>query len=664
MATKRIITGLVIIIVIAVAVDAMLFATKRRIVTIPGQQPAQVSLVSQSTLAKLPVADDSKIDTSHVASGLTPPTNKWFSGLALEKTPEPVFPMPLSFAPTAGGFTLGLPALSVKANTIFGENNPAVTVAISGAKSYKVTRYDEVSVDLTYYDRSDKALGAVTIAEGSPYVFYKSMSNATLSATMNGATESSANIQAKIGNAIYHTVASNGATQSAKNGMVTQTVSSGALLTYYAIPVGQGDDLATNAGNAVNGTTVSYSTDGNKSKTHIHYETVNGKPTTISTLPHQSAAASTLTYTSIYGTMNVMANTNDLSFDVPAVTVKSQLDIGKLSTDQKSQIDAQLKIDAQKLNFQEDTYGGGKALYRAAQLLDIAEQLHDQTVATSLRNSLELELSIWYTPNNNPMTAKTFYHNTIIHGIVGSTASFGSEQFNDHHFHYGYFIYASSIVSKYDPAFMKKYEPMVNLLVADIANYKSGEGLPLRRMYDPYFSHSWASGSAPFADGNNQESSSEAINAWTAVSLWAGVTNNSSLADEAKWLLGGETASAQAYYLNSPNQSGYNHSIVSLNWGGKRDYATFFSDAPASMLAIQLIPMNPTGQGMPTSRIAAQLKEAVPTGNYNVSLGDYLIMYEGLIDKNKALQLAKTQSDQYIDTADSRTYLLAWLMTV
>ena len=40
-------------------------------------------------------------------------------------------------------------------------------------------------------------------------------------------------------------------------------------------------------------------------------------------------------------------------------------------------------------------------------------------------------------------------------------------------------------------------------------------------VFDPYRGHSWASGPSPFASGNNQESSSEAVAAWNGLALWA-----------------------------------------------------------------------------------------------------------------------------------------------
>ncbi len=215
-----------------------------------------------------------------------------------------------------------------------------------------------------------------------------------------------------------------------------------------------------------------------------------------------------------------------------------------------------------------------------------------------MQQKLRTELITWLKPGDGRVK-KVFYYDTKIKGIVGETVSFGSQEFNDHHFHYGYFIYAASILAKYDNEFKEQYSPAVNLLVADIANIKQEDSFPLRRTFDPYFGHSWASGSSPFNDGNNQESVSEALNAWTAVELWANETSNDTLLQEANWMLSNEYQSALSYWVDydmnkAPYAQNYTHTISPLNWGGKRDYATFFSGEPSAMLGILLIPMNPT----------------------------------------------------------------------
>jgi endoglucanase Acf2 len=241
---------------------------------------------------------------------------------------------------------------------------------------------------------------------------------------------------------------------------------------------------------------------------------------------------------------------------------------------------------------------------------------------------------------------------------------------NDHHFHYGYFIYAASILARYDERFLRENRAAVDLLVADIANYRTGEGLPLRRSFDPYFGHSWASGSAPFADGNNQESTSEAINAWVACTLWARLTQDADLELQARWMLSNESTAASSYWLNidvsqAPFDKKYTHSLISLNWGGKRDYSTFFSPAANAKLGILLIPMNPTMRNVlnyGTSVIKKHVAEATG-GNNNVQFGDYILMYDTGLDSTAKLSAAKALPTEYIDGANSRSYLYAWILS-
>ena len=41
--------------------------------------------------------------------------------------------------------------------------------------------------------------------------------------------------------------------------------------------------------------------------------------------------------------------------------------------------------------------------------------------------------------------------------MVGLTPSFGSDEYNDHHFHYGYFLYAAGVLAANDPALAKQW---------------------------------------------------------------------------------------------------------------------------------------------------------------------------------------------------------------
>ena len=107
--------------------------------------------------------------------------------------------------------------------------------------------------------------------------------------------------------------------------------------------------------------------------------------------------------------------------------------------------------------------------------------------------------------------------------------NFGNGFYNDHHFHYGYFIYSAAVVANYDLAWGRKHFQEVLLLIRDIANPSiHDKNFPAFRHKDWFLGSSWASGiatlgGAPYINGRNQESSSEAIHAYEAIALYGSV---------------------------------------------------------------------------------------------------------------------------------------------
>jgi endo-1,3(4)-beta-glucanase len=351
----------------------------------------------------------------------------------------------------------------------------------------------------------------------------------------------------------------------------------------------------------------------------------------------------------------------------------TSLDLSRLDQSQKDELRGTLAQDvASSAALPADTYFGGKALYRLANLLTLADQLGDTALAKTASTTLSAALRQWTDPARcKTSTERCFVYDPKIKGLVGLAASFGSEQFNDHNFHYGYFLYAASVAAAHDTALRTAITPVMNLLAADLASSGSSRYFPDRRGFDAYAGHSWASGYSPFADGNNLESSSEAVSAWNGLALWSGVTGNDALTKEAVWMLSSEAASGKAYWTNfdaaDPVYTGYQHSVVSLNWGGKREYSTWFSAEANAKLGIQLIPMSPASSYLAgdSARIAKNVSEAT-AGGYSVQFGDYLLMYSALGGSGQAkaaLATARQLPEKYIDDGNSRSYLLAWIMS-
>jgi endoglucanase Acf2 len=221
----------------------------------------------------------------------------------------------------------------------------------------------------------------------------------------------------------------------------------------------------------------------------------------------------------------------------------------------------------------QDTYYAGKFLSKAANLIPVLNHAasYDQSNAQNrdnMINKLKTQLQTWY---GGQSSAKYFGYNSQDSnrwgGIIGVPYSFGSENYNDHNFHYGYFVYASAILAMFDPDFAKssEYKGMVDLLVKDYANPPAFSGVndpnfPTLRNFDVYEGHSWASGdgggSGVFGDdGINQESSSEAMNSWAAVILWGMVTNNQKFIDLGIYGYVTEYSAVREYYFDTSAQN-------------------------------------------------------------------------------------------------------------
>lgn len=83
-----------------------------------------------------------------------------------------------------------------------------------------------------------------------------------------------------------------------------------------------------------------------------------------------------------------------------------------------------------------------------------------------------------------------------------SGADFGNTYYNDHHFHYGYFIYCAAVIGHIDPTWIPANKDYVNTLVRDIANPSvQDKFFPVSRMFDWYHGHSWAHGLFETLDG-------------------------------------------------------------------------------------------------------------------------------------------------------------------
>jgi endo-1,3(4)-beta-glucanase len=633
----------------------------------PGQNVLSAQEIAHTAHA-LPQRSTKALPPTRLADGLTPPTNRWFSGLVFGDAPNPVFPLPLAFSLDKTGFGFGLPQVVASATSVVGSHQNDVAVTVPGVADQIVSAYDDASFTLSSRDSSGHELGRTVVAEGSPFIGH--------TATRSERLHTSVTWQQQGSDRVWTTTTSTGDyALKVTGGTVSGTdvsLDSGGTATFFPVPKGHDASGLAALAAPVSATRTTYDVGQRQVTTSLSYG--RGDTAFVAT-PAQVAglgdgiSCDLGSFPSVYGDLRV-CHGPALSWSVPRATASAGLDLSGLSSSDRKTLATQVAQDvAQSPAAPADTYFGGKWLYRQAQLLDLADQVGADQAAATAQTRLVQALSQWTQVGGcRSRGDRCFVYDPRWHGVVGQTPSFGSDEFNDHHFHYGYFLYAAGVLATHDPSVVGRLRPVMDLLAADIAGGRDTGITPRLRVFDVYAGHSWASGTSPFADGNNQESSSEAVNAWAGLSLWASATKNKRLGLEAAWLLSSEASSARRDWTEPAVPSGFDHHVFGINWGGKRDYATWFSPAPSAILGIQLIPMSPSSSylaGDP-GRIATNVREVTDASGFHGPLGDYVLMYSALAGGSaaeSALHTAEQQPADAIDDADSRSYLLAFLMS-
>jgi endoglucanase Acf2 len=205
---------------------------------------------------------------------------------------------------------------------------------------------------------------------------------------------------------------------------------------------------------------------------------------------------------------------------------------------------------AQKTTYGGDTYWGGKDLQQLGDYMMIAKQIGDTTAEAKLESSLRTALTDWYTYTAGESEHFFAFYPTW-KALIGFGDSYGSAQFNDNHFHYGYFAVASALLGAVDPTWAAQYGQMATMVVQEYSNWdRSSTTFPYLRTFGVWEGHSNAGGvSSP--GGNNQESSSEAIQSEAGEFLLGSVLGDKQMQATGAMEYVTERAAVREYYQNA-----------------------------------------------------------------------------------------------------------------
>ena len=321
-----------------------------------------------------------------------------------------------------------------------------------------------------------------------------------------------------------------------------------------------------------------------------------------------------------------------------------------------------------------DSYYEGKRLGKLATLSGIADSLDAQELQDQFLDEIKTRLENWFTSTPGE-DAPQFYFDSNWGTLIGSKPSFESDHdLNDHHFHYGYFIRAAAEIARNDPEWAAAWAPMVNLLIRDFASPDRDDNLfPYVRCFDMYAGHSWASGHAKFGDGNNQESSSESMNAWYGVMLWGEATGDKRLRDLGAFLFNTERTSVEEYWFDVSGTNfpaDYPNEAVGMVWGGKGAFGTWFSGKIDAIHGINWLPFTPASMYMGRNRDYVKrshdrVVEKRKKGNdYNNGWGDLLVMFGSLNDPSIGATYLDSTPDCKLEGGNSHAFMYHWIHTL
>ncbi|TKA34067.1 hypothetical protein B0A50_00047 [Salinomyces thailandicus] len=359
-----------------------------------------------------------------------------------------------------------------------------------------------------------------------------------------------------------------------------------------------------------------------------------------------------------------------------------------LSDDAKARIQeialSELSQNVQEQTNQGSLYFDGKALAKFAMICYAAQDLADNK--TLSQSGLMKVKEAFAVHVNNEMTSPLVYdqvwggvvsRDTYLDGNLGD--DFGNTIYNDHHFHFGYFVYTAAVIGYLDPDWLntQKNVDWVNTLVRDYANSVSDDPYyPMQRMFDWYHGHSWAHGLLAADDGKDQESSSEDTMASYAIKMWGSIVGDENMEARGNLMLAVQRRSLSHYYLyandNTAEPAAFTgNRAAGILFENKIDHTTYFGTQAEYIQGIHMLPLMPHTPFIRSANFVQQEWNAYfgPSGIKPVT--SITSGWRGVLEGNRATVdptfgydffsgATGVFQDSYLDGGASQTWYLAY----
>lgn len=341
----------------------------------------------------------------------------------------------------------------------------------------------------------------------------------------------------------------------------------------------------------------------------------------------------------------------------------------------------ELSVDIPTLvNSANSNYFSGKIIDKYAYIMYVVcDIVGNKSLCKSALAQLKSAFAI-FTSNKQyyPLFYDTKFGGITSQAALGgdSNADFGSSYYNDHHFHYGYFVHAAALVGYIDKKvstgkWVQDNKWWVDALVRDVANPSPDDPhFPIFRMYDFFAGHSWASGLFAGGDGRNQESTSEDYNFAYGMKLWGKVSGNKRMESVGDLMLAVMKRSMNKYYLYSSSNKLEPSKIVANKVAGilfdnKIDYTTYFGDKMQYIHGIHMLPITPASSNIRGPTFVKEewsAKIAKSINSITDGWAGILRLNQVLFDPALSYSFFSSKSfkSQYLDNGLSRTWALAF----
>ncbi|KAL4751234.1 hypothetical protein BDW72DRAFT_193072 [Aspergillus terricola var. indicus] len=344
---------------------------------------------------------------------------------------------------------------------------------------------------------------------------------------------------------------------------------------------------------------------------------------------------------------------------------------GAAITELQQDIDGQTNLNSM--------YFSGKALSKFATIIWTVDKLLNDhaTAAPALERLKQAFARFAQNKQQFPLVYDTVWKGVVSSASYGGDvgADFGNTLYNDHHFHYGYFIHAAAIIGALDPSWIAANRDWVNTLVRDSGNSASNDPLfPFSRSFDWFHGHSWAKGLFESFDGKDQESSSEDSMYAYALKMWGKTIGDASMEARGNLMLGILRRSFHNYFLMESDNLNHptnfiGNKVTGILFENKVDHTTYFGSNLEYIQGIHMLPLLPMSPYIRSQRFVREEWDAIFASNAaapaeRVTGGWKGVLYANLalIDPAASWRFFSQNSFDYswIDGGASRTWYLAF----